>query len=105
MSTQVNIENKIQLALQPSFLAVENESHRHSGPATQSHFKLTVVSQQFLDRSPVQRHQQIYGLLAEELKAGVHALALHLYSNEEWQAKNQQAPDSPNCRGGSKAEL
>jgi len=105
MSFQITIENKVQQALQPTFLDVENESHRHSGPATESHFKLTVVSEQFSNKTPVKRHQQIYSLLSDELNAGVHALALHLYTDAEWDTKNQQAPNSPDCRGGSKGQL
>ena len=102
MSVQQIVESKLQAALVPEYLDIENESHRHSGPATESHFKVTVVSEQFADQRPVKRHQQVYGLLQDELAAGVHALALHLYTPSEWQARQQQAPDSPDCRGGSK---
>lgn len=102
MSLQRSIENKIQTALAPTYIAVENESHMHGGPATESHFKLTVVSNKFDRLSLVKRHQQLYGLLAEEMSGPVHALALHLYTDNEWERKNQVSPDSPNCRGGSK---
>lgn len=87
--------------LDPVQLDIVNESHMHSGPATDSHFKLTVVSDAFAGKRPVARHQLVYGILSEELAGPVHALALHLYSIEEWQAA--EVPDSPNCRGGSKA--
>jgi BolA protein len=40
--------------------------------------------------------------LAEELAGGVHALALHTMTPEEWFAKGGQAPESPPCLGGSK---
>ena len=99
-----SIEHTINLKLQhlePAFLEIANESHMHSGPATDSHFKLTVVSNQFDGKRPVARHQLIYGVLAEELAGPVHALALHLYTPQEWQ-QSGQVPDSPNCRGGSK---
>jgi len=32
----------------------------------------------------------------------IHALALQLYSPEEW-SKNTEVRESPNCMGGSKA--
>lgn len=52
----------------------------------------------------VRRHQAIYKVLAEELAGPVHALALHLYSPEEWEATGHTAPESPNCMGGSKKD-
>jgi BolA protein len=103
MSVQSTIEDKVQQALQPVTMTVENESHRHSGPAGESHFKLTVVADQFAGQSLVKRHQQLYKLLSEELAAGVHALALHLYTPQEWAERQAATPLSPDCRGGSKA--
>lgn len=102
MAIQSEIEQKIEQDLSPQLLTVENESHRHGGPATESHFKLTVVSDQFSDLSRVKRHQRVYSLLSEELAGAVHALALHLYTPEEWQQNESGRPDSPDCRGGSK---
>ncbi|MCA1770919.1 MAG: BolA/IbaG family iron-sulfur metabolism protein [Halomonas sp.] len=102
MSIQATIEEKLQ-ALAPAFLAVENESHRHSVPPdSETHFKVTLVSEHLEGLMPVKRHQQVYALLADELAGPVHALALHLYTPAEWQASGQSRPDSPDCRGGSK---
>ena len=104
MTVQEIIESKLQTALAPQFLAVENESHRHSGPRTESHFKVTAVSNNFADQLLIKRHQQVYSLLQTEMANGVHALALHLYTPAEWEARQQQSPDSPDCRGGSKID-
>ena len=95
------IENKLNAAFNPAYLDVTNESHMHSGPATDSHFKVTLVSDSFSALSRVKRHQEVYAILADELAGSVHALALHLYAPDEWSGGS--APDSPNCRGGSKA--
>jgi|TARA_B110001452_G_scaffold30868_1_gene24193 BolA protein len=85
-------------------LQVTNESYMHSVPAgSESHFKVVIVSEQFAGNRLVKRHQAIYGLLAEELKGPVHALALHTYTAQEWADKQRVAPDSPNCLGGSKS--
>lgn len=104
MSIQENIEAKINRELEPSVFLLENESHRHSGPAIESHFKLTIVAQQFSEQSRVKRHQAVYGILAAELAGEVHALALHLYSPQEWEKEGGSVPESPDCRGGSKAD-
>lgn len=100
MSVQQTIEQKIQQTFQPHFLTVENESHLHSsGRGAESHFKCVVVSDVFNTLRKVQRHQQVYQVLADELNSGVHALALHLYTFEEWEAQNQQVPLSTKCAG------
>jgi BolA protein len=41
--------------------------------------------------------------LSAELQGGVHALALHTMTPEEWFAKGGDVPASPECMGGSKA--
>jgi len=100
MSLQTQIEHKLA-TLEPVVVQVENESHRHNVPAnSETHFKVTLVSSRFEGLMPVKRHQQMYALLADELSGPVHALALHLYTPEEWQVRGGERPDSPNCRGG-----
>jgi len=103
MSIEQSIENKINSDLEPLVLLIENESHRHSGPATESHFKLTIVSDIFSELNRVKRHQAVYQVLSDEMAGEVHALALHLYSPQEWQERGGAIPDSPACRGGSKS--
>lgn len=94
------LADKIYTKFAPHFLQIENESHRHSsGKGANSHFRIVLVTDDFLGISKVARHQQMYQLFAQELQAGIHALALHLYTLEEWQNLNQQAPLSPNCMG------
>jgi BolA protein len=94
------IERKVMMALQPDHLQLCNESHLHAGPATDSHFKLVVVAVAFQGLNKVKRHQLVYRLLADELAGPVHALALHLYTPQEWQ--NQVVPASPLCAGKNK---
>ena len=104
MIVQAAIEEKLQ-ALNPAVVEVLNESHMHSVPPnSETHFKVTLVSEAFNGSRKVQRHQKVYGLLADELAGPVHALALHLYTPDEWQERNQLVPDSPDCLGGSKAD-
>ena len=102
MNIQESITEKLNAGLQPSFLEVVNESHMHSVPPnSETHFKVVAVSDVFDGKRPVARHQAIYALLSEELAGPVHALALHTYTGKEWETKGQ-APDSPDCLGGSK---
>jgi BolA protein len=100
MSRQQRIEEHLRSGFAPVYLEVLNESHNHSA-GSETHYKLVVVSEGFSGLRPVARHQKVYALMANEMAGGLHALALHLYTPEEWAAA-AVAPDSPACRGGSK---
>jgi len=105
MVVQQDIEQKLAQDFDPEFLDVANESHQHSVPAnSETHFKVVLVSRRFEGLRKVARHQQVYAALATQLAGPVHALALHTYTTAEWQARQEAAPESPACLGGSKAE-
>lgn len=100
MSRQSLIESRLREALPLTHLEVLNESHNHSA-GQDTHFKIVAVSDVFSGLRAVARHQKVYALLADEMQRGLHALALHLYTPDEWAATGA-APASPACRGGSK---
>lgn len=102
MNVQDTIETKLHERFSPSYLLVENESHMHSGPAAESHFKVTVVSEIFDGMRLLTRHRAVNETLADELATKIHALAIHTYTDKEWQLKGA-APASPACRGGGNA--
>jgi BolA protein len=89
MSIQSDIEAKLTGALSPERLEVINESHLHAGHhhpesghqavfdgAGETHFRVRIVAPSFTGMSRVERHRTVNGLLAGELEAGVHALAI-----------------------------
>jgi len=101
MTIQQEITQALEAAFQPVALAVENESYRHNvPPGSETHFKVTLVSDSFESMRSVKRHQSVYAVLSDWLAGPVHALALHTYSPEEWSA-TASVPDSPDCRGGT----
>ena len=81
------IEHTLRLNLDIHQLLIEDEGHLHAGhqPAKEGkmHLKILIVSDDFLDSSPLQRHQLIYSLLAEFLKDELHALSLELKTIKE----------------------
>jgi len=106
MTIQQTIEQKLQQVFSLQHLEVVNESSNHNVPANSStHFKVTMVSPDFDGKGLVARHQSAYKVLAEELQGEVHALALHMYTETEWQKKNGVASLSPPCMGGSKQDV
>ncbi len=94
------IAEKLREAFDLFHLEVHDESYRHDVPAgAQSHFKVIIVSDNFLDKRMLQRHRAVYHVLAEELAGSIHALALHTYTSQEWNGLQGTVPASPNCRG------
>ena len=105
MSITDTLIHKLDAAFAPTHLEVINESHQHSvPPGSETHFKVVLASVAFAGKRLVARHRQVYAAVAEELKGGVHALALHTYTPEEWAERSSGAPPSPACLGGSKKE-
>ena len=103
MNRKESIEQKLNEAFSPLQLEVVDESHMHSvAEGAQSHFKVTLVSESFQGQTLVTRQRAVNRLLAEEFASGLHALALHTWTPEEWFEKGGRAPDSPPCLGGSK---
>lgn len=102
MSVKDTIEKKLASSLNLLHIDVLNESNNHNVPPnSETHFKLTLVSPDFEGLGLVKRHQKVYGILKDDLAGGVHALALHTYTRQEWQDRNADAPMSPPCLGGS----
>jgi BolA protein len=95
------VNEKLAKAFSPSHLEVINESASHNVPeGSESHFKVIISANFFREKTAVKRHQAIYAELAEELRNPIHALSLHVYSEEEWQSLDA-VPASPKCLGGS----
>ncbi|QGU32059.1 BolA family protein [Thermochromatium tepidum] len=102
MSRKQRIESRIQEALRPLYLDVVDESYMHAVPkGSESHFKLLVVSASFEKLPLIERHRRLNALLADEFNQGLHALTMHTWTPEEWQAKGG-APASPPCLGGGR---
>ena len=104
MNKQQTITSKLQEAFQPEHLEVINESHMHNVPeGSESHFKVVIVTDDFQDKMLLARHRLVNKVLEEELSGGIHALALHTMTMEEW-FKKGGVPESPLCMGGDKAK-
>ncbi len=81
MSLQTRMREKLMIALNPTRLDLVNELHLHAGhsssPGTgESHFRLLVVSDDFTGKSRVARHRIVNDVVQDELRDGVHALAI-----------------------------
>ena len=102
MTIQQVIEGKLQDRFNIEHLEVANESHRHNvAPDSESHFKVTIVSEDFSELMLIKRHRLVNKALEQELQT-IHALALHTLTPNEWLTRDSKTTDSPPCRGGGK---
>lgn len=82
------IEQKLEAALSPQNLEIVDESHLHAGhagarPEGESHFRVTIVADQFRGLGRVLRQRLVYKALAAEMESDIHALALVTQTPEE----------------------
>lgn len=104
MNRLQRIETALAQSLELQHLEVVDESHGHNVPdGAESHFKVVAVSEAFAGARAVQRHRMVNEILAPEFAGGMHALAIHVYTADEWHSRFQQAPMSPPCAGGDGA--
>ena len=101
LNTESIIIEKLDTRFECQHLEVVNESGGHNVPAgSETHFKVVLVAAEFNGQRLLARHRAVNELLATELSGGVHALALHTYTAQEWQDRFGDAPMSPPCLGG-----
>ena len=74
-------------ALQPVRIELVDDSHKHAGHAGAraggGHYRLTIVSAQFVGKPTVARHRMIYSALGEMMKHEIHALHITACTPDE----------------------
>jgi BolA family transcriptional regulator, general stress-responsive regulator len=88
MNRALRIKTAIETQFAPERLDIVDDSGAHAGhhgssAAGETHFSVTVVSAAFEGLRPVDRQRQVYATLAEEFKAGLHALDLRVLTPSE----------------------
>ncbi len=74
------IRQALQSAFSPSELDIIDESHLHAGHAGarsgKGHYRVTITSAAFADKSMLEQHRMIYEALEEMMKTDIHALSV-----------------------------
>jgi BolA family transcriptional regulator, general stress-responsive regulator len=92
MTVAETMTRKLTQRFAPTRLEIIDDSARHAGHAGhpggagqggETHFTVTLVSAVFAGMGRVARQRLVYETLADELKGGVHALALTTLSPGE----------------------
>jgi BolA protein len=77
--TADDIATRLQAALAPTALQVQDDSHLHAGHAGAGegrHFSVQLTSARFAGLARVARHRLVYDSLGPLATQGVHALAI-----------------------------
>ncbi|MBV8605434.1 MAG: BolA family transcriptional regulator [Pelomonas sp.] len=73
------IEARLRAALEPTELAVTDDSAAHAGHAGAregGHYTARIVAARFTGLHRVARHRLVYHALADLMQSGIHALAI-----------------------------
>jgi BolA protein len=81
MNTTDRIHDLLVRALAPDRLEVIDESGKHAGhvgavPGKTTHVRVVIAADAFRGLNRVERHRKVNALLAGEIAAGLHALAI-----------------------------
>jgi acid stress-induced BolA-like protein IbaG/YrbA len=52
------------------------------------HFEAVVIATEFAGKRTLERHRLVYSALGERMGREIHALALQVYTPEEWTARS-----------------
>ena len=106
MKVQNLLESQLQKGLEPDLLKVINESPNHNvPPASESHFRVLIVSDKFSGLTLIQRHQMVYNLIAQPIKDKIHAFSQQTLTPKEFEERGGHLPSSPPCVKKSKESL
>ena len=75
-------------ALTPVKLEIIDQSQAHVGHAGAAsgagHFAIVIVSDDFLGKTPVQRHQMVFQAVGDMMQSEIHALSIQAKTQEEF---------------------
>lgn len=82
------LERRLKVALNPSFLSIEDQSAAHANHAearhnNAGHFRVTLVSESFIGKTLVARHRLVYAALEDLIGPEIHAIQIIAKTPEE----------------------
>jgi BolA protein len=81
------LEARLNALLDTESVHIDDDSAAHAGHAgasAGSHYTVTIVSARFTGKPRVARHRLVYDALADEMRHGIHALAIKAFTPEEF---------------------
>ncbi|PRC94010.1 BolA family protein [Solimicrobium silvestre] len=79
LPTPEQINDYIAAGMQCSHLSVQGDGQ---------HFQATIVSDAFVGKRLIQRHQMVYAVLGDRMREEIHALSMKTLTPEEFAQNN-----------------
>lgn len=74
------IRARLDRALAPQELEIEDQSHRHAGHAGardgRGHFRVVIRASAFAGLTRIERHRRVYEALGDFMQSDIHALSI-----------------------------
>jgi BolA family transcriptional regulator, general stress-responsive regulator len=88
VSLEPEMRRRLERALAPSRLEIQDDSAKHAGhagaaPGGNTHWSLAIVSAAFAGKSTVARHRLVYDALGDLMGNPIHALQISARSPAE----------------------
>ena len=83
----IAIKERLEGGINVISIDIVDQGYMHKGHTAHTegkmHIWVEIVSDDFIDMNPIQRHQLIYTILSEELEGDLHAISLNLMTSSE----------------------
>ena len=81
------IRDRLTNQLHPTELDIVDESHLHAGHAGAAsgagHFSVSITSDEFNDKSLIERHRMVYQAVDDLMRTEIHALSINANATDE----------------------
>jgi len=83
------IKNLIENKLDISHFEIKDTTSQHTNHANYkggSHLRMKIISNDFINKTLVQRHQMIYSIINQYIQKEIHAVILKTYTVDEFES-------------------
>lgn len=89
-----SVEEKLKTQLEATVIQITDNSWQHAGHAGNTslateatHLAITIVSPQFENLNPLDRHRLVHKTLKEEMNEHIHALEVKTFTPNEFKSR------------------
>lgn len=87
MNYLIFLKEKIKNKFKTIYLDIYDETHKHRYNFNKICIKIIIASNDFINKTLLKRHQEIYDVLLKNKITNIHAIEIYAYTNLEWNAK------------------
>ncbi|WP_343182964.1 BolA/IbaG family iron-sulfur metabolism protein [Buchnera aphidicola (Neophyllaphis podocarpi)] len=81
------IEAKLKKKFNPCKILLYNENEKHRKNSKKIHIKIIIISNYFLEKPIINRHNEVHSTIFQEIKNYINSLDIYTYTYNEWKKK------------------